>query len=498
MLRFSPNPNRANMIRWYDWGEEAFGAARKQNKPVMLFLSAFWCRYCQRMDEEAFSETENIALLRAYFIAIRAENAQRPDVDVRYNQNGWPTIVFMTPQGEAIVAANYLTSDQLQDLLLRVYVGYQQAPGAATTTPADSTAVSGKSEAGAGVNESALAEIRESIMALADRDHGGYGTGQKFIQPEPNDFLLSQYQATGNAEYLNHVCFTLDRMRNQAIHDRREGGYFRTSTGPDWDQPHREKLLAEQAGLITNCLRTYRMTRRPEYARMAEDIVDYLNAKLYDASTGAFYGCEDFLRVNAEPSSGDEFFTIIDKCIYTDANALAIIAYLDAAAILENAGCQEHALRALEFLRIHCANPAGGMFHYLDGAAQLGGWIGDQVFMGKALLEAYGTTGERKYLEQARELAEFIVARFKKPDGGYSDLQESGFAYLSFRLTLIEQNGPAASFFLQLAAVTGDTRWREAALWALSAFKENLVSYGIHAAAFGRALNEYLEVEKSR
>jgi uncharacterized protein YyaL (SSP411 family) len=497
-MRFSPNPNRANMIRWYDWSENAFGVAREQNKPVMLFLSAFWCRYCQRMDEEAFSETENIALLRAYFIAIRAENAQRPDVDVRYNQNGWPTIVFMTPQGEAIVAANYLTSDQLQDLLLRVCVGYQQAPGAPTTTPEESSAGSEKSDARARVDKSVLADITESISALADRHHGGYGAGQKFIQPEPNDFLLSRYESTGNAEYLDHVCLTLDRMRDQAIHDHREGGYFRTSTGPDWDQPHREKLLAEQAGLITNCLRTYRTTRRPEYARMAEDIVDYLNGKLYDAATGAFYGCEDFLRINTEPSSGDEFFTIIDRCIYTDANALTISAYLDAAAILENAGCKERALRALEFLQIHCGNPAGGMFHYLDGAPQLGGWLGDQVLMGKALLEAYGTTGERNYLEQAKELAEFIVARFKNSDGGYFDLQESGFAYLSFRLTLIEQNGPAASFFLQLAAVTGDTRWREAALWGLSAFKENLVTHGIHAAAFGRALNEYLEVEKSR
>ncbi len=497
-MRFSPNQNRANMIRWYDWSEDAFGVAREQNKPVMLFLSAFWCRYCQRMDEEAFSGTENIALLRAYFIAIRAENAQRPDLDVRYNQNGWPTIIFMTPQGEAIVAANYLTSDQLQDLLLRVYMDYQQAPRATTTSADDSSAGSGKSDARAYVEKSILADITESIRALADRDHGGYGAGQKFIQPEPNDFLLSRYESTGNAEYLDHVCFTLDRMRDQAIHDHREGGYFRTSTGPDWDQPHREKLLAEQAGLITNCLRTYRTTRRPEYARMAEDIIDYLNAKLYDASTGAFYGCEDFLRVNAEPLSRDEFFTIIDKCIYTDANALAISAYLGAAAILENAGCKERALRALEFLRIHCANPAGGMFHYLDGAAQLGGWLGDQVLIGRALLDAYETTAERNYLEQARELAAFIVARFKNPDGGYFDLQQSGFAYLSFRLTLIEQNGPAASFFLKLAAVTGNPHWREAALWALSGFKENFGSYGVHAAAFGRALNEYFEVEKSR
>jgi uncharacterized protein YyaL (SSP411 family) len=495
MIRFSPNPNRANMIRWYDWEQQAFDVAREQNKPVMLFLSAFWCRYCQRMDEEAFSETENIALLRAYFVSIRAENAQRPDIDVRYNQNGWPTIVFMTPQGEAIIAANYLTSAQLQDLLLRIYVGYQQAVRSATPS-VDGSAVASKSDASGRVSEADLTEITASIMALADRDHGGYGTGQKFIQSEPNDFLLARYQATGNDDYLNHVCFTLDRMRDQAIHDPREGGYFRTSTGPDWDQPHREKLLAEQAAIITNCLRTHRITGRTEYARMAEDIIGYLDAKLYDPVSGAFYGCEDFLRVNNAEKPSEEFFTIIDKVVYTDANALAIIAYLKAAAILKDVVCKERALRALEFLRVHCKNPAGGMFHCLDGSARLGGWLADQVLMGRALLEAYQATGERNYLDQAKELAEFVVARFRNPDGGYFDLETRGCAYLSLRLTLIEHNGPAASLFLDLAARTGDAHWRDAALWALSASKENFGSYGIHAAALGTALGDYLESAK--
>ncbi|HEX9663078.1 MAG TPA: DUF255 domain-containing protein, partial [Candidatus Binatia bacterium] len=196
MMRFSPNPNRANLIRWYDWGEEAFRVAQQQNKPVMLFLSAFWCRYCQRMDEGAFSETENIALLRAYFISIRAENAQRPDIDVRYNQNGWPTIVFMTPRGEPIVAANYLTGDQFEDLLLRVYLGHQQGreiAGSASATQNETAGAASETDARARVNDSGLAEITESIIELADRDHGGYGAGQKFIQTEPNDFLLARY-----------------------------------------------------------------------------------------------------------------------------------------------------------------------------------------------------------------------------------------------------------------------------------------------------------------
>jgi hypothetical protein len=369
----------------------------------------------------------------------------------------------------------------------------QETAGSVNTTASHTVEPASSAVVRAQVSESDVAAIAKSIMELADRVHGGYGNGQKFIQTEANDFLLSQYQATGNAAYLNHVCLTLDKMKQGAIHDHATGGYFRTSTGPDWDQPHREKLLAEQAGLVLNCLRTYRITQRREYAAMAEDIIGYLNAKLSDDSTGAFYGCEDFLRIEStDRASRDEFFTIIDQCVYTDANALAITAYLEASAVLGRSEYKARALKAMEFLWDRCRNPQGGMFHFFDGVPKLSGWLSDQAFAGTALLQAYGATGETKYLERAKELAEFIVNRLKNPAGGYHDLAQPGFAHLSFQLTLIEQNGPLASFLLALAAATGDAGYNDAALWALSAFTEAFHSYGIHAAAYGRALGDYL------
>ena len=126
MLRFSPNPNLAHLVHWLEWEAEAFRNAREQDRPVMLFLSAFWCRYCQRMDEGALSDRENMALLNAYFVALRLENATRPDIDARYNLNGWPTIAFFTPGGELLAASNYLGVEEFKELLLNVYLGYQE------------------------------------------------------------------------------------------------------------------------------------------------------------------------------------------------------------------------------------------------------------------------------------------------------------------------------------------------------------------------------------
>lgn len=501
MLRFSPNPNRAQLIPWQEWSDEAFRIALAQNKPVMLFLAAFWCRYCQRMDEEAFSETENIALLNAYFISLRVENAQRPDVDARYNLNGWPTIAFFTPTGELFAACNYLPGEEFKELLLNVYLGFQQKGGVSgaqdeSQEEASSTAAEGEQKLS---YEATLSDISVTIMGLADRENGGYGGGQKFIQADANEFLLEHFEATNEVSYLDHVCLTLDRMGTGEIHDMVGGGFFRTTTGADWSQPHREKLLAEQAGLLSNYLTAFRLTRRAEYAHVAEEIIDYLHRKLFDPTRGAFFGCEDFLRREpAVVSSAEEFFTIIDECIYTDANALVIIAYLEAAALLNRPDCQQRALIALESLWQRCRHAEQGMYHYHDGTPRLPGLLSDQAQMGMALLRAYSAAGGAQYLERARELAEFIVTRLKNPSGGYFDSTVREISFLKLRLTDVSQNGVAASFFLELAEATKDSTYRDAAQWALRAVTGDFSSSGIHAAKFGKALVNFLTRHSSR
>ena len=495
MIRFSPNQNAAHLIHWFEWENDAFQKAREQDKPVMLFLSAFWCRYCQRMDEGAFSERENMALLNAYFVALRVENATRPDIDARYNLNGWPTIAFFTPSGELLAAVNFLGADEFKELLLNVYMGYQSKKAEnRVTKPADENETIAVRQA---ENErfpaSILSEITNTIMALADRVNGGFGNGQKFIHSEATDFLLSRYEATHDCTYLDHVCLTLDRMRDGPIHDPLGGGYFRTTTGADWSQPHREKLLAEQTGLLANCLGVFRITQRPEYARMAEEIIAYLDKKLFDPSKPAFRGCEDFLRREGEArTTTDEFFTIIDDCLYTDANAQAVTAYLEAAATLGRVDCKERALAVLEFLWSRCRSGEGSMHHFYDGSPRLPGLLVDQARMGTALIQAYSASGEIEYLERARELAEFILTRLTNPAGGYFDLSAPCLDLLKLRLTEIEQNGVVAWFFLKLAQTANEPKYSEAARWALRAFSGNFIPYGIHAAGFGKALGEWL------
>jgi uncharacterized protein YyaL (SSP411 family) len=281
-------------------------------------------------------------------------------------------------------------------------------------------------------------------------------------------------------------------MREGEIHDHREGGFFRTTTGVDWTQPHREKLLHEHAGLLANYLHAFRLTGRLEYRAMAEEIIAYLGRKLFDAPNGMYFGCEDFLRREDAGASGEDFFTIIDTCIYSDANAQTVCAYLAAAKLLVRDDCEAAACRILEFLWRECRTDEDGIFHYHDGAPRLPGLLEDQVQVGMAMIEAYLLRGDAKYFERARRCAEFIVSRLKDPSGGYFDCAAGENALRRAPLTDLEQNGAAASFFLRLWRTSHESSDREAARWALDAFPGRWADGGIYAARFGRALLDYL------
>ncbi len=501
MIRYSPNPNTAGRIRWHEWGLEAFEAAREQDKPLMLFIGAFWCAFCQRMDETAFSNEEVAALLNAYFVSVRCEDAQRPDVDARYNQNGWPTIVFMAPAGEPIAAVNYLEPEDFASVLVRVYSAYQVEKDnlAAAPTPKAAPPAPAAAAGDDKPRPAAFAEISGALMAMADNVNGGFGPDHRFPHPEALDFLLYCFEAGGEARYLDHVALTLDRLRAGATWDERGGGFFRYSSKPDWSEPHREKLLEDHAGVLSNGLYLFRLSGRDKYRKIAEEIVDYLDetlsSKSGSAPDGPFWGCEDYVRPQGDdPLLADpaNWYPVTDELIYTDANARAASAYLEAARVLKRQELKDRAINVLDFLWTNCRSSEGSMCHYFDGEAHAPGLLTDQVYMGLAMLDAHVAAGDTIYLDRALHLGEGVIAAHTNPSGGYYDIAHTGPAHLRFPLTLIAENGLAARFFLKIAEAAGQDKYRRAADIALSAFSGDLAPYGVYAATFGRALGEFM------
>ena len=501
MIRFSPNPNKAHRIHWHEWGEAAFRKAREQDKVVMLYLGAFWCGFCHRMDETSFSDDDVIVLLNAFFIPVRVENAQRPDIDIRYNQNGWPTIVFMVSNGNRLATLNYLPPEEFANMLVRVRAAYEKKRSVllkASVVP-DPEDPQKPAPASGRIRPAAVSEITNILMYYADGRNGGYGPDHKFPHPEANDFLLYRYLTTGDIRFLKHVCLTLDRMRDSATWDEKDGGFFRYSSKPDWSEPHREKLLFDQAGILQNALCLFRLTGRLIYRRLAEEIVDFMNTALSDAAGLAFYGCQDYVDRPCKKDAKfahrpQQRFPVIDEWIYTGANALAASSYLKASQTIGRADCRDRALDVLEFLWNECRAPDGGMCHYHDGAPRVPGLLIDQVYMALALLDACQATGKDHYLKSAAQLGDGVLNKQAGPSGGFQDIREPGTALLRFPLTLIVENGIAARMFLQLEKVSRERKYRKGAFRALIAFGEDFTPYGVYASHYGRAMGEYMSL----
>lgn len=500
MLRFSPRTNRAHLITWWEWGEEAFQAAQQQDKPVVVFLTAFWCGYCQRMDETSLSHDEVIALLNAFFVPIRVEESQRPDVDLRYNQNGWPTIAFLTPAGDHLLSVNYTAAEPFIQLLVRLIDAYQRDKSTLLEAAAHNRAgalARQSHEAPAPLGAPIVAEIAGMVEGLADPVHGGYGTKAKLLHTEANEFLLYLFEVTGTSSYLDHVRLTLDKMRQSRTFDTKDGGFFRYSSRVDWQEPHPEKLLDDQAALLRNYLRTYLLTDEPSYRETAEGLVEYLNTTLSGATQSCFFGCQDYVRpdlgIAAGRTSGPPpLLSVIDELVYCDANARAASAYLDAWWLLGREDCQERALKILETLWDTLRAPDGGMYHYSDGTPRVPGLLMDGVMTGLALLDAFTVCGNAVYLERARQLAEDIRRQHGKAAGGFFDISVAGPASLQYPVTVLTQNANVASFFVRLADLSGDIDYRRPAHWALRRFPNSHRTYEAFAAGFGHALGRLL------
>ena len=500
MFRFSVRPNRAHLVNWREWGQEAFDEARTDGKLVVLFITAFWCGFCQRMDETALSDDEAHALLNAFFIPIRVEESQRPDVDLRYNQNGWPTISFLTPDGGHLFSVNYMDTDPFVDLLVKTVHQFQNDKDyllQSATYPAIVEPDQLEEQENPPLAAGLVAEVAGMVEGLADREHGGYGTNFKFLHAEANEFLLYLYETTGEKDYLDHVTFTLDKMLKSATFDSQDGGFFRYSSLPDWSEPHPEKLLEDQTALLGTCLHAYLITGDDGHRRTAEGLIDYLDSTLLDPSSGAFFGCQDYVRPLETGNGGPSLdqrpsISVIDEYIYCDANARAATAYLDSWWLLGREDCRQRACQVLEVIWQLLKQAEGGMYHYSDGAPHAPGILPDSTAAGLAFLQGYAVLHDQKYLDRAKSLAADIVGMHRSPDGGYFDISQKGPASLQVPITQLPQNAAAAAFFIRLADLSGDTNYRGEAVWALKKFPGAHRGFGAFAAGFGHALGRLL------
>jgi len=293
-----------NPVDWYPWGDEALQKARAENKMIFVSIGYASCHWCHVMKDESFENEAIAAYLNAHFVAIKIDRERRPDLDEQFmlvtsaltGSGGWPNSVFLTPHAEPFFAGTYFPPDSFLQTLATV-VDVWETDNAALRTEAftisqrvrdylDKTAVLGD-VADADINAAATA-----MLGNLDEFNGGFGTAPKFPRENQLLFLLDQAERSGDTALKQAVTLTLDGMVRGGIHDHIGGGFHRYATDPEWNIPHFEKMLYNQALIGRLLLRAYSATNNPDYARAATRTFDYVLRDMRSPE-GAFYAAQD-------------------------------------------------------------------------------------------------------------------------------------------------------------------------------------------------------------
>ena len=299
-----------NPVDWYPWGEEAFAKARQEQKPILLSIGYSTCHWCHVMEHESFENAEIAQLMNQWFVSIKVDREEHPDVDQVYMQavvlltgsGGWPLNVFLTPDLKPFFGGTYFPPERrmnmagMREILSSVHDAWQSRREQILTSAEHITATLHEQLAHTAPPEHISPELLQMAFnhatAAFDVSRGGFGEAPKFPRSHGLSFLLHFYARTKTAQALELVTTTLDHLAHGGIHDQLGGGFHRYSTDAEWLVPHFEKMLYDQALLAKTYLEAYRITRRAEYAEVAKDTIEYVLRDLTD-SRGAFYSAED-------------------------------------------------------------------------------------------------------------------------------------------------------------------------------------------------------------
>ncbi len=297
-----------NPVEWYPWGEEALEKAKKEDKPIIVSIGYSSCHWCHVMERESFENDSIAAIMNKYFINIKVDREERPDVDQIYmdavqamGQNGgWPLNVFLTPDQKPFYGGTYFPPNGWTKLLTNISTAFEHQrseinASADKLTDALSTSALIKYDLKAGdvsYSKEKLDTIYQKLSNRFDEKRGGFERVPKFPMPGNWNLLLQYHHYTGNKDALNQVILTLDEIAYGGIYDQVGGGFARYSVDGDWLVPHFEKMLYDNGQLISLYSQAYKLTQKPLYKEVVYQTIEWLKREMLDQS-GGFYSALD-------------------------------------------------------------------------------------------------------------------------------------------------------------------------------------------------------------
>ena len=315
-------------IDWHEWGESAFTRAKAEDKPILLDIGAVWCHWCHVIDRESYENPEIAKIINEYFVPVKVDRDERPDVDSRYQsaisaisgQGGWPLTGFLMPDGKPFFGGTYFPPEDhlgrpgFRRVLLAVADAYKQKREDLLRTAEALAEAVAKAEAFSGAHAEFDLRIVDaqinSITQLFDIRNGGFGQAPKFPHASVIDLVLERYRHTGEKHLLAMAEATLEKMAKGGVYDQLKGGFHRYSVDERWVVPHFEKMSYDNSELLKNYLHASlfrfndercvqgRDSKRGDpnfslFREIAEGIILFVNEELSDKEQGGFYASQD-------------------------------------------------------------------------------------------------------------------------------------------------------------------------------------------------------------
>jgi uncharacterized protein len=545
-----------NPVNWRPWGPEAFAEAKALDKPLFLSVGYATCHWCHVMEEESFESEEIASIINGKFVPVKVDREERPDVDAIYMQavqmltqhGGWPMTVVMTPEARPFFGGTYFPALDgqrgsrygLKTILLELDRVWREErtraeAGATQLTQALQQALTAEAPSGL-PGMQVLHDALEYYSQVFDHSEGGVRRAPKFPSSLNVRFLLRAWKRLGNDDALKMADLTLTKMALGGIYDQVGGGFHRYSTDGRWLVPHFEKMLYDNALLVSAYVEGWQATGKAFYRRIATDVLDYVSREMTSKS-GAFFSATDAdsegeegtffvwtpagLKAalgEADGARAAELFGATESGNFEGKNVLSLAAVPDDEPFLERVRAILYKVRAerpppltdtkvltswnglmisafaragLAFGRqdyVVCAARAAEALlrdHFADGkllrTGRHPGLLEDHAFFAASLVDLYEVSGESRWLAKALELHQALAARFADPAGGFFRTPEGGEALLAREKPAYDGAEPtgnsiAALTLLRLAAITGDDSFRQRAEALLQSFGSLLAS----------------------
>jgi uncharacterized protein YyaL (SSP411 family) len=452
-----------NPVDWYAWGPEALEKARAEDRPIFLSIGYSACHWCHVMERESFENEEIAAVMNKYFINIKVDREERPDIDDIYmkavqaltGSGGWPMSVFMTPDLEPFFGGTYFPPEDRYGR--RGFPSLVQALGEAWLNDRENVVAQGKKltehirregrgKAVGDVSPDVVAKAFQMLWQNFDRQWGGFGNAPKFPHSMDIRIVLRHWLASGDKEALRVVRVTLDRMAEGGVYDQLGGGFHRYSTDEKWLIPHFEKMLYDNALLVPVYLEAHLATGDEDYARVARECCEWALREMVTPE-GGFASTQD---ADSEGVEGKFFAWTQDELIEVLGAQHGTWAAAWWGVTVD--GNFEHGTSALwrndppqqvaDELHVELAELEAAMreariklFAQRDARVRpgtddkvLASWNGLMI---SALAQTYQVLGDERYLDAARRAADYVLTGMRQDDGRLFATARHGRAHLN-------------------------------------------------------------------